>query len=298
MRRGHAGFAHRRTAASRALHPGRKYSRGNSAMTSEPNHLEKIRERFTATAEVFTEYVRTIRVEESEHLAERATAGLALASEALAIDVACGPGTFTRPFAPRVRRAVGVDLTPAMIEKARAEAARAGITNIEFICGDIYELPFTDGVASIVACGYAFHHMQEPARARSEMARVLRPGGRIAIVDITAAEGAGGALHNKIERVRDPSHTSAQTVPQFHSLIHDAGLRLLSEDGGLHWYDFALWMRNAGGAPGDVNYVQVRRMMEEIMSNDISGLNPRYSEKTGAIEFLHPVLLLVAEKPE
>jgi hypothetical protein len=57
-------------------------------------------------------------------------------------------------------------------------------------------------------------------------------------------------------------------------------------------------MRIAGSAPGDVNYVQVRRMMEQIMSNDISGLNPRYSEKTGGIEFLHTVLLLVAEKPE
>src|SRR5216683_3022003 len=208
-------------------------------MTTEVNHLAKIRERFTATADVFTEYVRTIRVEESESLAERATAGLAIVSEALAIDVACGPGTFTRPFAPRVGRAVGVDLTPAMIEKARAEAERAGITNIEFVCGNIYALPFADGVAGIVACGYAFHHMLEPARALMEMARVLRPGGRVAIADIIVSEG-----------------------------------------------------------PGDAIYVQVRRMLEEIMTDDTSGLNPRRSEKTGGLEFLHTVLLLVAEKPE
>src|SRR6266851_5598151 len=101
-------------------------------MTFGPSHLDKIRERFTATADVFTDYVRTIRVEESESLAERATAGLALASEA---------------------RAVGVDLTPAMIEKARAEAARAGITNIEFVAGNIYALPFAASVAGVVACG-------------------------------------------------------------------------------------------------------------------------------------------------
>jgi len=69
-------------------------------MTTEPNHLEKIRERFTATAEVFAETARTMRVEEGERLAELATAGLARASEALVVDVACGPGTFTRPFAP------------------------------------------------------------------------------------------------------------------------------------------------------------------------------------------------------
>lgn len=267
-------------------------------MTPEPNHQDKILERFTATADVFAESVRTMRVEESDRLVELATAGIALDSESLAIDVACGPGTFTRPFASRVRRAIGVDLTPAMIEKARAEAARAGITNIEFIRGDIYALPFAEGVASIVACGYAFHHMQEPARALVEMARVLRPGGRVAIVDIIAAEGSGGTIQNKIERVRDPSHTSAQTVSQFHSLIRGAGLRLLSEEARPHWYDFDLWMRNAGSAPGDATYVQVRRMMEEIMPHDISGLNPRYSEKTGNLEFLHTVLLLVAERPE
>jgi ubiquinone/menaquinone biosynthesis C-methylase UbiE len=267
-------------------------------MTSELYHQEKILKRFTATADVFAECVRTMRVEESDRLVELTTPGLALDSESLAIDVACGPGTFTRPFASHVRRAVGVDLTPAMIEKARAEAARAGIPNIEFICGDIYALPFANSVASIVACGYAFHHMQEPARALAEMARVLRRGGRIAIVDIIAPEGPGGEIQNNIERARDPSHTSAQTVSQFRTLINEAGLRLLSEEVRPHWYDFDLWMRNAGSAPGDANYVRVRRLMEEIMPDDISGLTPRYSEKTGNLKFLHKVLLLVAEKPE
>src|SRR5260221_13807029 len=163
-------------------------------MTSELNHQDKILKRFTATADVFAESVRTMRVEESDRLVELATAGLAFDSESLAIDVACGPGTFTRPFASRVRRAVGVDLTPAMIEKARAEAARAGIINVEFVRGDIYALPFADGVASIVTCAYAFHHMQEPARALAEMARVLRSGGRVGIVDIIVPEGPGGTI--------------------------------------------------------------------------------------------------------
>jgi ubiquinone/menaquinone biosynthesis C-methylase UbiE len=267
-------------------------------MTSETSHLDKIRERFTATADVFADYVRTIRVEESERLAERATAGLAHASEALAIDVACGPGTFTRPLAARVRRAVGVDLTPAMIKKARAEAARAGTTNIEFICGDIHALPFVDGVAGVAACGYAFHHMLEPAHALAEMVRVLRPGGRVAIADPIVSEGSGGALQNAIERARDPSHTNAQTIAQFHALLQDAGLRLLFEESRRHWYDFDQWMRNAGSVPGDACYVRVRRMMEEIMSHGASGLHPRFSEKTGALEFLRVVLLLVAEKPE
>jgi ubiquinone/menaquinone biosynthesis C-methylase UbiE len=267
-------------------------------MTTEPNHLEKIRERFTATADVFAESARTMRAEEGERLAELATAALARVSGARVIDVACGPGTFTRPFAPRVRRAVGVDLTPAMIEKAREEAARAGLANIEFVTGNVHALPFADGVAGVVACGYAFHHMTEPARALTEMARVLRPGGRVAIADLIVPEGPGGAIQNAMERARDPSHTNAQSVGQFHTLIQGAGLSLLSEETRHHWYDFNLWMRNAGRVPGDADYVQVRRMMEEIMAHDTSGLTPRHSEKNGALEFLHTTLLLVAEKPE
>ena len=265
---------------------------------TESDHIRKVRERFTATANAFTEYRRTLRAEESEHLAERATAGLALVSEALAIDVACGPGTFTRPLASRVRRAVGVDVTPAMIGKARAEAARAGITNIEFVTGDVYELPFAGGVAGIVACGYAFHHMEEPARALAEMARVLRPGGRVAIADLIVPEGPGGTIQNAIERARDPSHTSALSAAQFRTLIHDAGWRLFFEETRQRRYDFNLWMRNAGSVPGDASYIRVRTMMEEIIAHDTPGLEPRDSEISGGLEFLHTVLLLVAEKLE
>ncbi len=267
-------------------------------MTSESNQRDMIRERFTATVDVFAESVRTLRAEEVERLEERATVGLALASQALAIDVACGPGTFTRPLARRVHRAVGVDLTPAMIEKARAEALRNGVTNIEFVLGDVYALPFDDGVAGVVSCGYAVHHMLEPARAVAEMARVLRPGGRVAITDMIVPDGADAALQNSIERARDPSHTSTQTLSQFRALIHDAGLRLLSEETRDFWHDFDRWMRNAGSVPGDAIYIRVRRMMEESLDHAASGLRPRRSNKPSGLEFMHRVLLLVAEKPE
>src|ERR1700724_3208419 len=56
---------------------------------------------------------------------------------------------------------------------------------------------------------------------------------------------------NAMERARDRSHTTAQTVPQFRSLIRGAGLRLVSEELRPHSPDFDLWMRNAGSVPGD-----------------------------------------------
>src|SRR5579863_6312800 len=268
-------------------------------MSTESSHEKNIRERFTETADVFARTVRRTRVEEAEELAERVTSGLANADKLLAIDLACGPGTYARPLAARVGRVIGADLTPAMVEKARAEAAGDGITNIEFVCADIYALPFADGAAGIVSCGYAFHHIADPARALAEMARVLQPGGRLAISDIIVREGCDGASQNAIERLRDPSHTSTQSVAAFHTLIRNLGLRVVSEHLHDNWHDFDVWMGNAGKAPGDPIYAQTRRMMESRIGDDSSGFRPRRSEKAASgLEFMHTVLLLIAEKPE
>lgn len=267
-------------------------------MTTESTQKELIRERFTETADAFAKTVRRVRGEEAQRLAEKATAGLAGADQMVAIDLACGPGTYTRPLAARVRRAIGVDLTPAMVEKARAEAARDGISNIEFVCGDIYALPFADGSAGIVSCGYAFHHMTDPARALSEMARVLQPGGRVAITDIIVREGCDGDFQNHVEQVRDPSHTVTQSVAAFRSLAAVQGLRVLSEDLHDNWHDFNVWMGNAGKAPGDPVYEKTRALMESKLESDDSGFHPRRADKiTSGLEFMHTVLLMIADKP-
>jgi ubiquinone/menaquinone biosynthesis C-methylase UbiE len=268
-------------------------------MTSESSHQEKILERFTETADAFARTVRRTRAEEAEELAERVTAGLANSRNLLAIDLACGPGTYTRPLASRVRHAIGADLTPAMVDKARAEAARDGISNIEFVCADIYALPFADGAAGIVSCGYAFHHMTDPARALAEMARVLRPGGRMAVTDIIVCESCDGEFQNRVERVRDPSHTTTQNVANFRAMIGNLGMRVVSENLHDNWHDFDVWMGNACKPPGDPVYEETRAMMESRIGNDTSGFRPRRSDKVpSGLEFMHTVLLLIAEKPE
>lgn len=268
-------------------------------MTTESSHQEKVRERFTETADVFARNTRRTRTEEAERLAEYATAGLASASSLVAIDLACGPGTYTRPLAARVGRAIGADLTPAMVEKARAEAARDGIANIEFVCADIYALPFADKSAGIVSCGYAFHHMTDPPRALAEMARVLQPGGRMAITDIIVPEGCDATFQNHVEQVRDPSHTNTQTMASFRNWMKELGLSIVSERTHDNWHDFNVWMGNAGKAPGDPVYQEVRALMESRLENDTSGFRPRRNDQIASgLEFRHTVLLLIAEKPE
>jgi SAM-dependent methyltransferase len=141
------------------------------------------------------------------------------------LDVACGPGLVVCAFAPHVRRATGVDLTPAMLETARKEAAQRYFRNVALDRGDAYALPYDDSSFSIVTTRYAFHHLLDPFAALWEMARVCAPAGRILVVDAYAPEDPTPATeYNRIERRRDPSHARALSLPELAGLFSGCGL--------------------------------------------------------------------------
>jgi arsenite methyltransferase len=79
---------------------------------------------------------------------------------------------------------VGVDMTPAMLERARRNAAAAGITNLEFREGFAEELPVPDGWADVVISNGVLNLVPDKVAAYEEVLRVLRPGGRIQIADV------------------------------------------------------------------------------------------------------------------
>lgn len=114
----------------------------------------------------------------------RALAALALDESDRLLDVGCGPGTGVYEAAPLVARATGLDLSPAMIARARSRAA--GIGNVEFVEGDSADLPFADRAFTAVLSTTSFHHYPHPDRALAEMHRVLEPSGRIALGDLSS----------------------------------------------------------------------------------------------------------------
>ena len=86
-------------------------------------------------------------------------------------------------FAGRYRRAIGIDLSTAMLAYARAKLERAGLTQVQVRQGDIYDLPLADHAADAVVMHQVLHFLSDPQGAVREAARVLAAGGRLLIVD-------------------------------------------------------------------------------------------------------------------
>ena len=158
-------------------------------------------EQFTAQVDRF---VTSPHVNQPEPVA-RYVATVAPRGDERALDVGCGPELLAKAFAPRVREYVGVDLTPAMVAKAADIARAAGIANARFEVGDALALPFEPASFDLALSRLALHHMSDPRGAIQQMARALRPGGRLALFDmITSEVTEESAYHNLVERLRDP----------------------------------------------------------------------------------------------
>jgi arsenite methyltransferase len=112
----------------------------------------------------------------------------ALAPGEHVLDVGSGAGTDSLVAAQMVGsqgRVVGIDMTPEMLAKARGAAAEAAITHVEFIQGEVEDLPFDDGSFDVVISNGVIDLIPDKDAVFSGIFRVLRPGGRIQFADVT-----------------------------------------------------------------------------------------------------------------
>ena len=254
-----------------------------------PSHLDTILDQFARQAVPFST-APAIRD-------ERALQLLVNASEAGAddtvLDVACGPGLVACAFARVARQVTGVDLTPAMIERAQVLATEQRLANVNFQIGDVLPLPFPDAAFSIVVSRFAFHHFLDPAAVLAEMRRVCRPGGRVVVADLMASpDPVKAAAFHRMEILRDPSHARALTLAELRALFDAAGFPTPAETFWRMDIDVDGILERSFPQPGSES--AIRRMFEESVANDALGLETRRTD--GRLRFTYSNVILTAAR--
>jgi len=99
-------------------------------------------------------------------------------------DIGSGEGTLALLLAQRAEQVTGIDNSEKMVEYAAGAARRSGVKNVEFKLGDLEELPLPDASVDVALFSQSLHHALHPQKAVHEAARILRPGGRVVILDL------------------------------------------------------------------------------------------------------------------
>jgi SAM-dependent methyltransferase len=146
----------------------------------------------------FGAIAREIGVPEAEAFVAR----IELEPDARVLDIACGTGNVTIPLARRSATVTGLDMTPHLLEEARARATREGL-RIRFDEGFAETLPYPDGSFDVLVSMFGIMFSPFPAMVASEMARVLRPGGRLALAN-WASSDFGGKMQAVVGRHLPP----------------------------------------------------------------------------------------------
>jgi 2-polyprenyl-3-methyl-5-hydroxy-6-metoxy-1,4-benzoquinol methylase len=254
-------------------------------------HNEIVRESFTAQA---TAFAANPWVSDEQRIARLVSAAGLRGAERV-LDIATGPGYIAEAFAKNSREVVGMDLTVAMLDIARARTAEHGVENISFRTGDAQNLPFDAGEFDVVVCRLALHHVQQPAKVVNGMARVCRRDGIVLVEDIFASEHAARAAYqDRWEILRDPSHVRALPISELLHLFRNAGLETATVSTADDLCpEVERWMATTK-VPAERG-AEIRRLLEDDLQHDLSGTRP-FRDAAGQMFFHARTVILSGRK--
>jgi SAM-dependent methyltransferase len=216
------------------------------------------------------------------------------------LDLATGAGHTAFAFAPFVREVTAVDITSPMLTTARDLGRQRGLSHIRLVQAPAEQLPFAAASFDLVVCRLAAHHFGEIGRFMSESARLLKPGGQLALLDNivpgsrrrgkkAALERRAGTYVNAFERLRDPSHVRCLSLDQWVDAYVTAGFTVSHHESSPMPLDFADW--TARMQVSAVNRQRLRAMLLQAPEPVLTFLTPAISGDK--IEFhLHKAIIV------
>ncbi len=251
-------------------------------------HQRLIVEQFSRQAVPFAE----MPIHSNEDADRLVLETVGIGPEDTVLDIACGPGLITCVIAQVARQVTGIDLTPAMIEQARARQKSKGLTNLAWQVGDVLPLSFAAASFSVVFTRYSFHHFLDPEAVLAEMVRVCEPGGKVTVVDVFTTTPEQAAAYDQVEKLRDPSHTRALHLDELTGLFHDVGLSDIRT--GFYKLEVELEKILAASFPNPGDADKIRQIFSEDLRLNRLGVGAH--RKDGAIWFAFPIIILVGTK--
>jgi ubiquinone/menaquinone biosynthesis C-methylase UbiE len=261
-----------------------------SSRTKFEKHESAILDQFTRQAEPF---VRR-HAHHNAGLLNAMVSCAAVTPQDTVLDVACGPGIVSCFFARHARHVTGLDIVPAMIDRAKRFADEDKVDNLSWRLGSCADLPFEGGGFDRVVTRFSFHHFLEPQKALDQMKRVAQPGGVVLVCDV-APRPEVQEQFNDWEILRDPSHTRALTEAEFDHLGRQAGLEPFRKNLYPLEMDLENLLSSSFPEPGNADRIRALFDQEIRSGTDRLGVSARRAEDRVLITY--PVLVLAWRNP-
>src|SRR3954447_14743276 len=254
------------------------------------SHDEEIRREFAKQAPTFEDPGYTFA---DRRLLAWIQANVPAEAGVSVLDVAGGTGLMARAYAAGATVAVVLDLTAEMLVLGQRQARAEERRNVVFVHGDAVHMPFVDDAFDLVLSRFAIHHFERPEEQVSEMVRVCRPDGRIALIDLVAPDPALADEQDRLERLRDRSHTRALSVEGLRTLLERSGARTIHETFHDHRLPIERWLAQTA-PPVDRAQAIRAELSGELEGGTPTGMRPVV--ENGKLHLTHRYGILVARK--